>query len=138
MYLTLRFSRLGIVIRALAIDHELARSVGLNVDRAMLVVFLIGSVLAGAAGVLTSLETDLTPQMGFSGLLMAVVATIVGGVGSVGGVVLGALLIAIAQQCGVWFLPSQWQDAIVFLVLIVFLLVRPQGFFGKAVRQVTV
>ena len=87
---------------------------------------------------LISLDTDMTPQMGFWGLLMAVVATIIGGVGKPFGALAGALCTAAIQQVGIWYLPSRWNEAVVFGVLFLILIFRPQGLFGLRVRKATV
>jgi branched-chain amino acid transport system permease protein len=134
----LRASRFGRTLRAVASDRELAAAYGIDADKTILVTFLLGSALASIAGVLIGIDTNLTPAMGFNALLMGIVAAIVGGVGSVPGSLLGGLFIGLAQHLGVWKLPTHWQDAIVFTILILFLLLRPQGFFGKPVRRVTV
>jgi len=72
--------------------------------------------------------------MGFNALIMGVVAVIVGGIRSIPGAMVGGLLLGLAQNIGVWKLPSQWQTTIAFVVLIVFLLLRPQGLLGKKHR----
>jgi branched-chain amino acid transport system permease protein len=99
--------------------------------------FAVGSGLAAGAAILISLDTDITPTMGFGALLLGVVAAIVGGVGSMPGAMLG-LLVGLAQHLGVWKLPTQWQDEIVFLILIAFLIARPQGLFGRPVKNIGV
>jgi branched-chain amino acid transport system permease protein len=78
------------------------------------------------------MDTNLSPGMGMRVLLFSVVAVIVGGQGRIAGVVLGGLLIGLAQHIGILFLSSAWQDGIIFLVLIVFLLLRPSGFLGRS------
>ena len=136
--LILKYTRAGVAMRALAANPELARVVGMDADRVVLYTFLVGSALCGAAGVLISLDIDMTPTMGLSALLMGVVAAIAGGIGSLPGAALGALLLALAQHLGVWKIPSQWQDAIAFAVLLVFLVFRPAGVFGARLRKVRV
>lgn len=134
-WMVLHFTRAGKIIRAVADDQDLSRIVGVQVDRAMLQVFALGSALAAATAIMSSLDTDMTPTMGFNALFAGVVAVIVGGVGSIPGAVLGGLFVGVAQQVGVWKLPTQWQDAIVFVILILFLLLRPRGFFGQRPRS---
>ncbi len=131
-------TRSGRAVRALASDSELARAFGIDPNRVMLVVFALGSGLAAVAGILISCDTNLTPTMGFRALLMGVVAAVVGGVGSIPGAIVGGLFIGLAQHLGVWVLPTQWQDAIVFAILILFLVVRPQGVFGTPLRKAAV
>lgn len=131
-------TRTGRIIRAVANDMELACVAGVNTDHVILLVFALGSALAAVAGILIAYDTNLTPTMGFNALLMGVVAVVVGGIGSVPGAILGGLLVGLSQHLGVWKLPTQWQDAIVFLILIFFLFLRPQGFLGKPLRRAAV
>jgi branched-chain amino acid transport system permease protein len=133
----LRKTMLGKTMRAVANDAELARVSGIDSDRVLLSAFGIGSALAGVAGILVALDVDMTPTMGMSALMMGVVAVIIGGVDSIVGVALGAVLIGLAQHFGVWRISSQWQDAIAFVILLAFLLFRPQGFLGKRVKKAT-
>ncbi len=126
----IHFTRTGRIVRAVASDAELARIVGLSSNEVSAIVFAIGSLLAGAAAILVAYDTDLSPLMGFKAVLMAVVAVIVGGVGSIRGSLCGGLLVGLVQHFGVWRLPTQWQDAMVFAVLIVFLVIRPNGIFA--------
>lgn len=128
----------GKAMRAVANDAELANISGINSDKIILISFALGSALAGAAGILVSLDVDMTPTMGMNALMMGVVAMIVGGVGSIRGIVLGSLLLALAQNFGVWYISSQWQDAIAFAILLIFLLFKPEGFFGKKLKKAEV
>jgi branched-chain amino acid transport system permease protein len=134
----LSFSKTGKAMRAVANDSELATISGINSSNVILNSFAIGSALAGIAGILVSLDVYMTPTMGMKALLMGVVAMIVGGVGSIWGIVLGSLLLALAQNLGVWYISSQWQDAIAFGILLVFLLFKPEGFFGKKLKKATI
>jgi branched-chain amino acid transport system permease protein len=131
-------TRTGKAMRAVASAPDLASIVGIDRDRVILFVFALGSGLGAVAGILVSFDTDLTPTMGFRVLLMAVVSAIVGGVGSMPGAILGGLFVGMAQHIGVWTFPTQWQDAIVFVILILFLLLRPQGFLGRPLRSTAV
>lgn len=134
----LKKSTIGTALRAVANDPVLANISGIDSDRVILWTFAIGSALAGVAGILVALDVDMTPTMGMNALMMGIVAMIIGGVGSIPGIVLGALLIGFAQNFGAWWLSSQWQDAIVFAILLVFLLFRPQGFLGRKVKKAAV
>jgi branched-chain amino acid transport system permease protein len=131
-------SRVGMLLRAVACDSELARVKGLPVDLVKLVVFGIGSGVVGLAAIIAAYDTDLTPTMGFNALLPGVAAAIVGGIGSIRGAFFGGLLIGFAQQFGGWQFHTHWQDAVVFVILIGFLILRPQGFFGRPLRRVAV
>lgn len=134
----LKQSKTGRAMRAVANDSELALISGIDSDKVILRTFALGSALAGAAGILVALDVDMTPTMGMNALMMGVVAVIIGGVGSIPGAALGALLLALAQNFGVWKISSQWQDTIAFAILLVFLLFRPEGFLGKKVKKATV
>jgi branched-chain amino acid transport system permease protein len=138
VWIAVRFTPTGRAARAVADDAELCKVVGIDVDQIVVVAFAAGSALAGLAAVLVSLDTDLRPSMGFNALLMGVVAAIVGGVGSIPGALMGGLLLGMAQHLGVWKLATEWQDAIAFCVLILFLVFRPQGFFGLPLRRTAV
>lgn len=134
----LRWSGVGKAMRATASDGELARSSGIDTDRLGVWAFAIGSALAGIAGVLAALDTDMTPSMGMDVFMLCIVAVIVGGLHSIPGIALGALLLGMALHFGAWKIGSQWQDAIAFFILIAFLLVRPEGVMGKKLRKATV
>jgi branched-chain amino acid transport system permease protein len=136
--LFLHYSKTGKAMRAVANDPELANISGINSDRVILQSFAIGSALAGIAGILVALDVDMTPTMGMNALMMGVVAMIIGGVGSIWGIVLGSLLLALAQNFAVWYISSQWQDAIAFAILLIFLLFKPEGFFGKKLKKAEV
>jgi branched-chain amino acid transport system permease protein len=123
--------KFGKALRALANDHELARLSGVNSDRYILYTFAIGSFLAAVGAIMISFDTDMTPTMGFNALVMGVIAVIVGGTNSLPGAALGGLFIGLAQNLGVYWLPSKWQDTIAFVILILFLLFRPYGILGK-------
>lgn len=138
MALVLTRTKFGKALRALANDPELARLSGINSDRYFLYAFAIGSFLAAVASIMISFDTDMTPTMGFNALVMGVIAVIVGGIGSLPGAALGGLLIGLAQNLGVWQLPSKWQDTIAFVILILFLLFRPYGILGKKPQKALV
>ena len=126
---------LGLRLRAVAGDRELSQVMGIDPDKSILLSFALGSILAAAAAILISLDTDMTPTMGFYALLMGVAAAIIGGVGEISGALLGGLFVGLVQNLGVWKLPTEWQDAIVFAVVILFLLVKPQGFLGTPLKR---
>jgi len=134
----LKYTRIGRASRAVANNPNLSEVYGINKEKIYNFVFAYGSALAAIAGILSALDTDMTPTMGFRPLMMGVIAMIIGGVGSIPGIVLGALLLGFAQNFAAWYLPSQWQDAVAFGIMLVFLLFRPQGFFGKPLRKAEV
>jgi len=134
----LKYTKTGTASRAVANNPRLSEIYGINKEKIYNVVFAYGSALAAIAGILSALDTDMTPTMGFRPLMMGVIAMIIGGVGSIPGIVLGALLLGFAQNFAAWYLPSQWQDAIAFAIMLIFLLFRPQGFFGKPLKKAEV
>lgn len=131
-------TKYGMTMRAVANDDELAKVSGIDSDRIVLWTFAIASALAGIAGIIIAFDVDVTPNMGMNPLLMGIVVVIIGGGGSISGMVLGALLLGLAQNLGVWFINSQWQDAIAFVILLAFLLTRPEGIMGKKLKKATV
>lgn len=133
-----RLSPVGKRMRAVASDAELASVVGVDERSTLALAMVIGSALSGASGFLLAYDTSATPTMGFTVLLVGVTAAIAGGMGSIPGAMLGGLLVGVAQHAGAWFLAPEWQDAVVFVILLLLLLLRPQGFFGKPLRKVTV
>jgi branched-chain amino acid transport system permease protein len=129
-------TRTGKAIRAVSYDREAASMMGIDVDRVIAVTFLLGSALAGAAGVMQGLiYQQLNPYMGFGAGLKAFTAAVVGGIGNIGGAVLGGLLIGIAETFTVGYLSSAFSDLIVFSVLVVFMLFRSTGIRGTPVLQ---
>ncbi|MBU4184942.1 MAG: branched-chain amino acid ABC transporter permease [Proteobacteria bacterium] len=137
-WILMNYTKIGNAMRAVASDPELALISGTDPDRVILFAFAIGSALAGIAAILISFDIDMTPTMGMNALMMGVVAVIIGGVGSIPGIALGALLLGMAQHIGVWKIGSQWQDAIAFVILLIFLLFRPQGFLGKKIKKANI
>ena len=134
----LRTTKVGKAMRAVANNRELAKVCGVESYRVILWSFIVGSALAGLAGVLMALDVHMSPAMGLNAIMMGVVVTIIGGIGSVPGVALAALLLGMAQHLGVWMIGSQWQDAIAFVILLVFLVFKPEGFMGKKIRKAVV
>lgn len=124
-------THIGRFIRAVADDRSLARIAGINADRVITLSFAAGSALVGVAGVLVAFETNLQPSMGFEILLKGIVAVIVGGIGSISGAYLGALLVGTIENLVAWFLPSIWQAPILFSLLLLVLLVQPDGLLGQ-------
>lgn len=127
----LKFTKFGKAIKAVSDDEEVSKIVGINTDGIISKVFFIGSSIAGFAGILVGFDIGIEPNMGFSLLLKAVIASIIGGVGNIYGGVLGAFLLGFVENFGIWKISGEWKDAIAFSVLILFLLFRPSGILGK-------
>ncbi len=130
-WVLIKKTKIGKQIRAVADNRHLAESVGINSEKVITVTFAYGSALAAAGGVLIAMETNLEPMMGLMPNIKAFAAVIVGGVGSVPGAILGSYFIGLAENIGIWYLPSGYKDAIAFFILVVFLLFRPRGILGK-------
>ena len=124
-------TRTGLSLKALSDNDFLASAMGINVDRMMILIFAIGSALAGVAGSFVGIETTIHPSMGFSGTLFAMLACIVGGLGSITGTIIGAFLIGMVQSFGVAFLAPEWKDTIALGVLFIVLLAKPHGIMSK-------
>ena len=134
--LFMKYTKIGKSIRAVSSNTELCNIFGINSDKIILWSVGIGSALAAIAGILVSLDVDMTPTMGFNLLLYGVVAMIIGGVGSIRGLVFGALLLASAQHLTAYYFDSKWMDAITYVILILFLIWKPLGFSGKRMKKV--
>ena len=130
----LNWTRYGRAIRALADDPNLAMAHGLNIGRLQIIVFALGSALAGLAGILVSVEIGVNPEMGFMAVFVATVAVIVGGVGQLYGAMLGSFALGLLQQLAVWKIDSAWQHAVVYVVLVLFLIFRPSGALGHRMK----
>lgn len=130
LWLFIQKTKLGKAMRAVSDDAVAADVVGINPERIILTSFAFGSALAGAAGILISFETNIEPTMGFSALLKGIIASIIGGIGSIPGAVLGGFFLGLAENLGIWKISAGWKDCIAFAILIVFLLLRPSGIWG--------
>lgn len=130
LQLFLRRSRYGRAIRALADNPRLAVVRGIETERLYVLIFAIGSALAGVAVILTAYDLGVTPEMGFSIMFVSLVAVIVGGVGYLPGAAAGGLLLGLLQSLSLWKLSGRWQDVVVFGALMLFLIFRPAGIFG--------
>jgi branched-chain amino acid transport system permease protein len=129
-------TRLGAAIRAVAIDQSAARLMGINVNRIISLVFLIGPGLGGVAGVMVGIyygQIDFT--MGWIYGLKAFTAAILGGIGNIPGAMLGGLLLGLVEALGAAYLAVAWKDALTFLVLILILIIRPTGILGERVAE---
>ena len=131
-------SRLGKAMRATAQDPEAAKLMGINVDTTISLTFLIGGMLAGAAGLIYALyQTTIWYFQGFTAGLIAFTAAVMGGIGNLKGAVVGGLIIGIIQQIVESRLDngSAWAPAVVFAILVLVMVFRPQGLFGEETRE---
>jgi branched-chain amino acid transport system permease protein len=129
-------SRLGKAMRATAQDPEAARLMGINVDTTISMTFLLGGMMAGAAGLIYALyQTTIWFFQGFQGGLLAFTAAVMGGIGNIKGAVVGGIIIGIIQQISDNRIGPEWTPAIVFGYLILIMVFRPQGLFGEETRE---
>jgi branched-chain amino acid transport system permease protein len=127
---------LGKSMRAVASDREAAEMLGINVDRVISATFFIGSAMAGVAGVMSGLAfNQISNTIGFLAGLKAFTAAVVGGIGSIPGAMIGGLLIGICESFASSYISTKYTDLIVFGILIVVMLVRPTGIFGRPALQ---
>jgi branched-chain amino acid transport system permease protein len=131
----LRFTRAGIGLRALSESRELLQAYGLSSSRPSVLAFGIGSALCVPGAILTAAVAGLQPSIGAHVMLISLAATIVGGVGSIIGAACGGLLLGVAENLSVTILNTQWSEAASFVVLFVFILLRPRGLFGIIVAR---
>ncbi len=132
LVLMLRYTRFGMAVEAISDDPEVAAISGIRTDRTIGYLFLIGSAIVGFAGFMVGVQVGISPGMGLALLFKGVIAAIVGGLGSIYGAALGALVLGLAENLGIWKLPTVWKDAIAFALLIVFMLFRPRGIISSA------
>ena len=129
-------TRLGRAMRAVSVDEKAAELMGISVDRTISFTFLLGSVLAGAAGVLVGVYyNSINPLMGMVPGLKAFIAAVFGGIGIIPGAMIGGFAIGIAETMVVAYGSSLYRDAIVYVILILILIIKPAGLLGKNVKE---
>jgi len=134
--LLVRRTRVGKAMRAISTNLEAAKLMGVPTDRTIAITFAIGSALAGAGGILFGLDQPrVEPLMGIQPGLKAFVAAVLGGIGNIPGAMVGGLVIGLVEQIAAHYLSSSFAPAIVFSILVVVLLVRPQGLLGRVTRE---
>src|SRR5262245_10391859 len=127
-----RRTRWGKAMRATAQDRETAAAMGINVERTILVTFLVGGALAGAAGLIQGMYYNIGMWwMGYQAGLRAFTAAVLGGIGSMGGATLGGLAIGFLSAWSDQYISARWTNAIVFSILILVLVFRPHGLLGE-------
>lgn len=130
LYLLMKKTKIGKAMRAVADNKDVAEILGISAEKIYGWSFAIGSAIAGVAAILISLEQNIEPTMGTNLMIKGFAGAIIGGVGSVPGAILGAFLLGLVENFGIWFLPSGYKDAIAFVLLFAFLLWRPEGILG--------
>jgi neutral amino acid transport system permease protein len=130
--LMLKYSLLGKQMRALADNLDLAETAGIDTSRVILYTWLFAGGLAGLAGVLAGAVTDVRPELGFGLLLPIFAAVILGGIGDAFGALAGGIVLGLVVEWSTLFIDFRWKTAVGFGVLILALILRPQGIFGRA------
>ena len=108
LWMFVRRTKLGKAMRAVADDRVGASVVGIDPERIILAAFAIGSALAGAAGMLLAYETNIEPTMGMNAILKGIIASIIGGIGSIPGAMVGGLFLGLAENIGIWKISAGW------------------------------
>ena len=130
----LQRTKLGKATRAVSDNTALAAATGINVDRVISVVWIVGAMLAGLSGVLLGMTQGFDYQLGFKLLLLVFASTVLGGLGTAWGAILGAVVIGLFVEVSTLFVPAELKFVGALVVLIVVLLIRPQGLLGKSQR----
>ena len=132
----LKLTKFGVILRAMRDSNELASSFGVNIFRMRSYIFITSSFLIALAGCLIAYDRGMDPYGGMSILLNSVVAVIIGGIGHFEGVIAGGFLLGLVQAMVASQIPTKWSESVVFIILIAFLIFRPQGIFSRRTREV--
>ena len=131
LWLLVNRTKTGKAMKATSYDREAAAMMGIDVDRVIVFAFVLGSALAGAAGVLFALRVPTYASLGFIAGLKGFTAAVIGGIGSIPGAMAGGLILGFAEAYTQGYISTKWSDLAVFVILILFMLFRPQGLFGR-------
>jgi branched-chain amino acid transport system permease protein len=131
LWLLVTRTKTGKAMRATSFDREAAAMMGIDVDRVIVFAFVLGSALAGAAGVMFALRAPTSATVGFIAGLKGFTAAVIGGIGSIPGAMAGGLILGFAEAYSQGYISTRWSDLLVFVILIAFMIFRPQGLFGK-------
>lgn len=131
LWLIVNKTKIGTAMRAVSQDMDAARLMGINVNFIVSVTFFIGASLAGAVGVLYGMQYSVDPLMGVQPGLVAFVAAVLGGIGSIPGAMIGGLAMGIIENLVAGYISSTYQGAITFVVLILVLAIKPTGLLGR-------
>jgi branched-chain amino acid transport system permease protein len=130
-------TRTGKAMRATSFDREAAAMMGVDIDKVIVFTFILGSALAGAAGVMFAMRVPTTVSIGFVSGLKGFTAAVIGGIGSIPGAMAGGLILGGLESYTAGYISTKWSDLFVFSVLILFMIFRPQGLLGRAdIRKV--
>ena len=132
IHIVLSRTTFGYSLRAVGENPELAQVNGINLERAIMTVWIIGGGLAAVAGVFYGLTNQINPMIGRDLVLPVFAATIVGGIGSIYGALLGGFIVGLASNLALIILPSGYSPSVPFIIILAVLLIRPNGLFGEA------
>jgi branched-chain amino acid transport system permease protein len=136
LYIFVNYTRTGTAMRAVSLDHDTSRLMGIDVNRIISIVFFIGPALGAAAGVLVALHYgSFNFTLGWTFGLKAFIAAILGGIGNIPGAMLGGILLGTVESLGAVYLGSQWKDVIAYALLALILILRPTGILGERVAD---
>lgn len=136
IYVLLQRTFLGKEIRAIAQCSELAYTTGININRVIIIVSIVVGAILGAYGVCVGYDTGMEPTMGFNVLFKGMIGAIIGGP-TILAAYFGSMILALAENIGVWFFASHWRDLIAFVIFILLLWLRPNGIFVRAPKKVS-
>ncbi len=125
----LAYTRIGKAMRAMSDDADLAKITGIGTERVVIWTWIVGASLAAAAGVLLGMDTRIKPDMGWNMLLAIFAAAILGGLGRPYGAIAGGMVIGLMEELSTIVIPPDYKSAVAFTVMVVMLIVRPQGLF---------
>lgn len=131
IFLYLKYLHGGKTLRATSENVDLAEGVGINTDRIIAGTFFVSGVLAAGAGIIISMDQDLHPLMGFGFGIKAFTASVIGGIGNIMGAIYGGFMVGLLENFAAGWMPSGYKNLIVFSILIICLIFRPEGFFQK-------
>ena len=132
LFAFLRWHREGLAVRAVAENPDAAQAMGIDLARIFALTLALGAGLAGVGGALMAPLFNVYPAVGFPLTIKAFAITILGGMGNLAGALLASFVVSLAEAFSVMVMPSEWQNAIAFAVMIGMLLIRPQGLLGRA------
>lgn len=135
LFFFLNKTKFGRAIRATSFDRETASLMGIDVFRAIQIVFMLAGIMSGLGGVFLGITYTLTAQLGSKIVIKGFISSVIGGLGSIQGAVIGAFLLGITENVLLYFIGSGWSPVITFSIMLAFLLVRPQGIAGVIVTE---